>query len=138
MVGLHGHEVHAVEFGADVAPGVAAGVLHDPDRQQPEPAELDAAADPVLSVVEDRPESDRSLQVSPTPFDLQELLVGEGEISGREAVVTGLQEPLAVQLGLSGDGRLVDAEAEAAVLQPTDQAPESGSGAEPPGEFVAS
>jgi len=58
------------------------------------------------SVVEDRPESERSLQVPPTPFDLQELLVGEGEISGRQAVVTGLQQPLAVQLGLSGDGPL--------------------------------
>src|SRR5665213_3663507 len=51
---LHGDEMHAVELVADVAPGVAGAVLDDPHEQQPEPAELDVASDPVLTVMEDR------------------------------------------------------------------------------------
>ncbi len=40
--GGQGHQVHAVEFVADVAPGVVGGVLDHADQQQGEPAQLDA------------------------------------------------------------------------------------------------
>jgi hypothetical protein len=46
--------VHPVEFVAQVAPGVAGGVLGDADEQQGEPAQLDVGADAVLAVVVDR------------------------------------------------------------------------------------
>jgi hypothetical protein len=46
--------VHAVEFVADVAPGVAGGVLDHPQEQQRQPAQLDVGADAVLAVVEHR------------------------------------------------------------------------------------
>lgn len=54
VAGGEGDQVAAVEFEADVAPGVADGVLDDPDQQQRELAQLAAGADPVLPVVEHR------------------------------------------------------------------------------------
>ena len=54
--GFHRYEVHAVELVAHIAPGVAGPVLDDTDQQQTEPARLDVAPDPVLAVMEDRPE----------------------------------------------------------------------------------
>jgi len=54
VVGGEGDQVHAVEFMPGVAPGVAGGVLDDPDQQQGEPAQLDVGTDPVLPVVEHR------------------------------------------------------------------------------------
>ena len=55
---LHGDETHAVELLADVAPGVTGRVLDDPHEQQPQPAELHVAADPVLAVMKDRAQSE--------------------------------------------------------------------------------
>src|SRR5665213_2400737 len=99
---LHGDEMHAVELVADVAPGVAGAVFDDPYEEQSEPAELDVASDPVLPMMEDGTESERSLHVPPAPLHFEQLLVGEGEIGGGETVVAGAQQPLAVQLRLSG------------------------------------
>lgn len=48
--GGQGDQVQTAELVADVAPGVVGGVLHDPDEQQCEPAELDVGADAVLAV----------------------------------------------------------------------------------------
>jgi hypothetical protein len=59
---------------AGVAPVVADGVLHDPEEQQREPAELDVAADPVLAVVEDRSKTERALEVAPAASDTQSRL----------------------------------------------------------------
>jgi hypothetical protein len=56
--GGQGDQVHTVQFVADVAPGVAGGVLDHPDQQQCEPAQLDVGADPVLAVVEHRPQAE--------------------------------------------------------------------------------
>ncbi len=52
--GGEGDQVHPVEFVADVAPGVAGGVLGHADQQERKPAQLHVGADPVLTVVEDR------------------------------------------------------------------------------------
>jgi hypothetical protein len=52
--GGQGDQVHPVELVAQVAPGVAGGVLGDPDEQQRKPAQLDVATDPVFAVVEYR------------------------------------------------------------------------------------
>jgi hypothetical protein len=49
-----------------------------------------------------------------TPLDLNELLVSDVEISGCEAIVGGMQQPFAIELGLFGDSRLVDPEAASA------------------------
>src|SRR5665213_27206 len=126
--------MHAVELVADVAPGVAGAVFDDPYEEQSEPAELDVASDPVLPMMEDGTESERSLHVPPAPLHFEQLLVGEGEIGGGETVVAGAQQPLAVQLRLSGNGRLVNSEP--AVLETTDQSPEGRRGAQPSGQFV--
>jgi hypothetical protein len=59
-VGGQGDQVHPVEFVADVAPGVAGGVLDHAQEQQRQPAQLDVGADAVLAVVElNRPGSRR-------------------------------------------------------------------------------
>ena len=54
VAGGEGDQVHPVEFVADVAPGVAGGVLDHPQEQQRQPAKLDVGADAVLAVVEHR------------------------------------------------------------------------------------
>jgi len=59
--------VHPIELVTDIAPGVAGTVLDDADEQQPEPAELDVGTDPVLAVMEHRPEPQRSFHVAPAP-----------------------------------------------------------------------
>src|SRR5512135_2811394 len=106
--GGEGDQVHAVGFMPDVAPGAVGGVLDDPDQQQGEPAQLDVGADPVLPVVEHRPERERALHVLPPALDGDELLVRGGQILWRERLVVGAQQPLAVQAGLPADRGLVD------------------------------
>jgi len=54
VVGGEGDQVEAIEFVADVAPGVTGGVLDDTWQQQSQPAQLDVGADAVLAVVEHR------------------------------------------------------------------------------------
>jgi len=102
--GGQGDQVHPVELVADVAPGVAGGVLDDPDQQQREPAQLGVGADPVLAVVEYRAQPEGALHVAPTAFDLQQLLVGRGEVFGGQGGIGGAQQPLAVQVLLAFDG----------------------------------
>ena len=78
--------------------------------------------DPVLSVMKDRTQSKRTFHVTPAPFHFEELLIGESEVSGGEAVVTRAQQPLAVELRLFGDGRFVDAVA--SVAEASSETPE--------------
>ena len=136
LVGLEGDEVHAVELVAEVAPRVAGGVLRDADEQEREPAQLDMGADAVLAVVKDGTERERSLQVPPSPLDLGELLVGEGEVGRRERVVVGAEHELAVVAGLVGDRRAVDAEL--ALGRATKEAVEAGGRSQLADELVAS
>ena len=65
--GGEGDQVHAVEFVAEVAPGVAGGVVGvvgDADQQQRQPAQLDVGADAVFAVVEPMSFHPRSTAIS--------------------------------------------------------------------------
>ena len=104
LIGPEGDEVHALELVSDVSPGVAGCVLDDSDEEQPEPAELDMGVDAVLAVVEHRSEPRGPFHVSPPVFNPVELFVGLGEIGRGEAVVGNSDEPLAVEVGIFGDG----------------------------------
>lgn len=108
--GLESDQVHAVELLANVAPGVAGVVLGDPDQQQAEPAQLDVGAEPVLPVVEHRPQPQRAFQIPPAVLDLGELFVGGGQIGCGEGVVGGADNPFAVEAGIGGDRGLIDAQ----------------------------
>lgn len=99
--------MHAVELAPDVAPGVARRVLDHPAEEEPEP-ELDVGADALLVLVEDRSEPKCPLPVRPpAPYPVA-LLGGVGEVGRGEGVVGGVEEPLAVEVGVSGDRSLVD------------------------------
>ncbi len=108
--GSEGDQVHPLEFVADVAPGVVGGVLDDADEEQGEPAQLDVGADPVFAVVEHRPQSERALHVTPATFDLQQRLVGRGQVVGGQGGIGSAEQPLAVQVGLALDRGRVDAQ----------------------------
>src|SRR5688572_29613908 len=77
-------EVHAVELVAQVAPGVVAGGLGEADEQQRQPAEQDVGADAVLQAVVDGTQLERGLHVPPGALDLEQLLVAEGDVLGRQ------------------------------------------------------
>jgi hypothetical protein len=62
-----GDQGHPVEFVAQVAPGVAGGILDDPDEQQRQPAQLDVGADAVLAVMEHRAQPERAPFMSRQP-----------------------------------------------------------------------
>src|SRR5512135_1149529 len=81
--GGEGDQVRAVEFVPDVAPGAACGVVDDPDQQQGEPAQLDVGADPVLPVVEHRPEREGALHVLPPALDGDEFGSPNGDSINR-------------------------------------------------------
>jgi hypothetical protein len=49
------------------------------------------AADAVLAVVEDRPQAEGALEVTPAAFDLEELLVGRGQVFRGQGDVAGAQ-----------------------------------------------
>ena len=78
--GGEGDQVHPVELVGDVAPGVAGGVLGDPDEQQREPAQLDVGTDAVLALMEDRPQFEGAFHVAPAAFYGEELLVRGSQI----------------------------------------------------------
>ena len=105
-----GAEVQALEFVAEVAPGVAGVGLGDPDQQQREPAEQHVRADPVFFAVVDRSQIEGGLHVAPRAFDLQELLVAQRDVLDGQGRVGGAQEELAVELLLGLDGGTVDPE----------------------------
>src|ERR1035437_6578219 len=107
--GGQGDQVHPVELVADVAPGVAGGVLGDPDEQQGEPAEVNVAANPVFAVVEHRPQAQGAFHVSPAAFNSEQLLVRRSEIFGGQRQVGGAQQPLAVQVRFTFRRAVVDA-----------------------------
>jgi hypothetical protein len=86
-VAAEGSLVQALEFAAHVAPGIAGLVLGDTDQQQRQPAELDVRADPVFFAVMHRPQVERGLHVTPTAFDLEQLLVAERDVLGGQGRV---------------------------------------------------
>ena len=81
--GGEGDQVHAVEFVAQGAPGVAGGGFGDAHQQQRQPAQLDVGADAVLAVVVDRAQPEAALAVAPAAFHGEQLLVGGGQVLRR-------------------------------------------------------
>ena len=61
----------------------------DPREQEGRPGQLGVCAGPGLAVVEDRTEPEGALHVAPATFDLQELLVGRGEVIGGQGGIGG-------------------------------------------------
>ena len=96
------------ELGADRAPGVAGAGLGDADDHQGEEADQDVGADPVVLAVEDGPQQERALEVAEGAFGLEQLLVAERDVFGREARVAGGEQVLAVEALLGGDLLAVD------------------------------
>src|SRR5665811_2265929 len=89
FAGGEGDQVETVEFVADVAPGVAGGVLHDSDQQQGQPAQLDVGADPVLAIMEHGAQAEGAFHVTPASLDGEQLFVGRRQVLGREGEVGG-------------------------------------------------
>jgi hypothetical protein len=50
------------------------------------------------------------LEVTPATFDLQQLLVTQRDVLGRQGRVRGAQQELAVELDVGGDRGAVDAQ----------------------------
>ena len=103
--GGQGDEVHPLEYVANVAPGVVGGVLYDADQEQGEPAQLDVGADAVFAVVEHRPQDENVLHATLAPFDLEQGLVGRGQVVG----VRVLSEVRSSHLPSRCDSRLIAA-----------------------------
>ena len=112
-----GDHLQAVQLGGEGPPGRAGGGLHDPDQQQRQPAQHDVGADAFLQPVVDRAQIDDLLQVAPAPLDLEELLVAQRDVLGRQAGIAGAQQVLAVEVGLGLDRGLVDAQQPAGVTR---------------------
>src|SRR4051812_21830774 len=98
-----GAQVHAVELVAQVAPGVAGGGLGEADEQQGQPAQQHVGADAPFEVVVDGAQVEGRLDVPPASFDLEELLVAEGDVLGGQGWVGAAQQELAVESLLGGD-----------------------------------
>jgi len=92
--------MQSLQFVADVAPGVAGLVLDDPDQQQRQPAQQDVRADVVFAAVIDGPQVQDALQVAPAALDLQQLLVAQRDVLGRQGGVGAAQRVLAAEVRL--------------------------------------
>ncbi len=77
-------EVQALQLVADVAPGVVGFVFDDADEQQRKPAEQDVCADAVLAAAVHRSQIEGALHVPPAALDLQQLLVVQRDVFGRQ------------------------------------------------------
>ena len=69
---------------------------------------MHVGADAVFFAVAHGAQVQRRLHVAPAALDLQQLLVGQRDVLGGERRVAGAQQVLAVEVGLGGDGGLVD------------------------------
>src|SRR3954468_5255133 len=85
--GGEGGGVERVEVVAHVVPGLAGGGLDDADEQQREPAQHDVGADALFEAVVDRAQVEDLLHVPPAAFDLEELLVAQRDVGGRQVRV---------------------------------------------------
>jgi len=68
-------------------------------------------SDAILAPVVDGADVDpRPLQVAPSPLGFGERLVAEGYVLGRQALVVGAEQELAVEMRLACNSGLVDAQ----------------------------
>ena len=110
------------ELGADRAPGGAGAGLGEADEGEREEADQHVRADPLVFSVEDGPQQERPLQVAEGALGLDELLVAERDVLGRQRRIAGGQQVLAVEPLLGGD--LLPVEEEPAALRLTEVAGE--------------
>lgn len=89
---------------------LATSPLFDAQHEVREPARLDVRADAALMPVQDRAQVDGRLRVPLPPRGLAEGFAAERELLGRQALVKGVQQLLAVEIRLSSLRPTVDAE----------------------------
>jgi hypothetical protein len=104
-------ELQPLELGAKPPPAAAGLALGNADEQEREPADHDVGADPLLQAVEDRADPQRPLQVAEGALGLEQVLVAEGGVLGRDLGVGGLERELAVEALLGLNPGAVDAKA---------------------------
>src|SRR6266545_4341171 len=105
-----GADVQLVELVADVVPGQTCGGLGDAEQEQGQPAQDDVGADALFEAVVDRSQLQGGLEGAPAAFNLEQLLVAQGDVLGGKARVGGAEQVLAVQLGFPLDRGGVDAQ----------------------------
>src|SRR4051794_35835908 len=105
-----GGGVGAVEGGARVGAGGAGAGVGDAGEQEREPAQHDVGADALFEAVVDRAQVEDLFHVPPAALDLEELLVAQGDVGGRQVRVRAAQQVLPVQVRLGLDPVLVDAQ----------------------------
>jgi hypothetical protein len=107
-------QVQARELAPDRRPGLPGLDLDHAGEQEGEEAEQHVRADPLLLAVVDGAQVERVLERSPGALDLEQLLVAERQLLGRERVVGRGEQELAVQALLGVHLLLVDDEPAAA------------------------
>ena len=107
-------EVDALELAADRWPGLVGLGLGEAGEEEGEEAEQDVRADAVVFSVVDGSEVEGVFECAPAAFDLDQLLVAERDVVGRERVVGAGEEELAVDAFFGSDLVLVDDETAAA------------------------
>ena len=85
------------QLGPDLGPGHAGLQLCDPNQQQGEPAKHNMGADAVGLGVVYRSEGQGRLQGPEGPLNFHELFIPQGNILGRQTLVTGAQQIFAIQ-----------------------------------------
>jgi hypothetical protein len=83
--------VEALELLAGAGPGGGGAGLDDAGEQQGQPAQQHVGADAVFEPVVDRAQVEQLFHVAPAAFDLQELLVAQGDVLGGQVRVGGAQ-----------------------------------------------
>jgi hypothetical protein len=82
-------EVQALEFAAQVAPGVGGLAFADADEQQRQPADQDVRADALFEPVEDRAQAQDALEVVEGALGFEQVLVAERDVLGGDVGVGG-------------------------------------------------
>ncbi len=77
-------KVDALEFVAQVAPGVAGLAFAEAHEQQREPADQDVGADALLEAVEDRAQGKDAMEVAEGALGFEQVLVAERDVLGAD------------------------------------------------------
>ena len=88
---------------SNMVPGAAGFPFRNPHQQQGKEAEEDMGMDTLVLPVIDGSEFKGGLERPEGPLHLQVLLVAEGDILGSERVIAGVDEVLAVKVGVLPD-----------------------------------
>jgi hypothetical protein len=123
-----GDQVQPAELAGELPPGGTGLALGDADQQQQrQPAQQHVAADAMFQPVVDGAQVQGGLQVPEGAFGLQQVLVAERNVFGRQVGVGGGQQVLAVEPGLCGEfGAVQHQPATRSLADPAAQLPETG------------